>query len=54
MVERRVLSIEDESVHCGVCSPDGLNFARGDQIDPVVNLFGRDKIGAEFSDAPGR
>lgn len=39
MVERMLLTIEDEKVRCGVCSQDGLNFARGDMLDPVTNLF---------------
>lgn len=47
MIERRVLTIEDELDHCGVCSPDGLNFARGDQIDPVAHLFNLTEIGKE-------
>lgn len=40
MVECRLLTYEDEEMHCGVCSPGGWNFARGDQLDPVSHLFG--------------
>lgn len=37
--ERRLLSIDHEPGHCAACAPDGWNFARGDRVDPVAQLF---------------
>ena len=46
MSERWLLTIEDPPQKCAVCSPNGANFARGDQVDPLVHLFG----GVSFPD----
>lgn len=44
MKGRQFLSMTSDPLRCAVCAPNGWNFARGDRVDPVANLF---PLGAE-------
>lgn len=39
MSGHRIAHLRHRSQHCAVCAPDGGIFGRGDQLDPVVQLF---------------